>query len=102
VSILGRCRSVRLLMLWQTFTVTCSRYVFLAPVLSFFRSDRRGVRGNTASWAEDPSGQPGMADSVTRGQNGNLFWPTSTYPTLLLRLCPSLSGDRGGNPALKI
>lgn len=66
VSILGRCRSVRLLMLSQTFTVTSLRYVFLAPDLSFSRSDRRGGSGYTASWTEDPSGQPGMADSVTR------------------------------------
>lgn len=46
VSILGRCRSVRLLMLSQTFTVTFSRCVFLALVFFlffFFRSDGRGL-----------------------------------------------------------
>lgn len=43
VSILGRCRSVRLLMLSQTFTVAYSRYVYLALVLPFFRPDGRGL-----------------------------------------------------------
>jgi len=101
VSILGRCRSVRLLLLSQTFTVTSSRYVFLAPVLSFFLGLIGGGSGYTASWTEDPSGEPKMADSVTRREHGNLLWATATYPTLFLRLCPSLSGDRGGDPALR-
>ena len=67
VSIFGQCRSVRWLIFLQIVTVTCLRYVFLAPVLSFYRSDGRGARVNTESWTEDPSGEPGMANTVTRG-----------------------------------
>lgn len=58
--------------------------------------------GTTASWTKDTSGQPGMADSGPRRWHGNLLWPTATHSTLFIRLHPSLSGDRGGNPALRL
>lgn len=59
------------------------------------------VGGFTASWTEDTSGQPEMADPGPRRWHGNLLWPTATRPTLFVRLHPSLSRDRGGDPALK-
>ncbi len=37
----------------------------LAPALLFLGLTGGGS-GYTASWTEDPSGQPGMADSITR------------------------------------
>jgi hypothetical protein len=56
---------------------------------------------DTASWAEDTSCQSRMADPGPRRQHGNLLWPTATHSTLLVRLHPRLSGDRGGYSALK-